>query len=488
MVPKNWFSGVLAATILVAASAHLSHAQQTGSQATVPSIDVAAEVASSVYYMSTVVEAVRAEADSEIRTKDRRIRELESKGRLAAAENAEIKRLQLEVVAELEARDAELARQVAAFRNAVTDLSSVPEGAAILASRRPGNLRHAREALIALELQLAEADQRAIDIRRAQRLRSIAIIAWDDRNRGEASTDEVISLYEQVVVLDATSADWIQLARLYEDNGDLRKWETASQQATVAVGNERERAAALIELGYSELSKGLYEASLDSMYAAKEILEELHERDPDNDLLARDLFVGSIALGDAWYQRGLRRGNAMGSLLEYEYGLAIIEELAAGNPSNTEIQADLAIALIKVGEAMREGKYLPEAQASFEDAQRVVEQLADSDPTNLEAQHQLAITLNKLGEVYHLQGQQETAQETLERSLALSLDLSARDPTNAEWKRSILVSRIKLGDATGDISHYRDALESVQQMETNGSLRPEDWWLINDLKQRASGN
>jgi tetratricopeptide (TPR) repeat protein len=221
---------------------------------------------------ATTVAAAATQA-AELRVADQAIRglranvdRLEARVASGQATIAELTAAREALIAELARRDAQYAQEIAVFRAAVQDIASTPEGLAILAERRPGNLRQARTALLELIARRNAAEQRATQVRQAANLRTGATIALDDRSKGEASTEEVIALYAEVTRLDpGVHWDWVELGRLYVDAGNLPQARRAAERAAETAGNDRDRSVALNELGNILVAEG----DLDSFVAGR---------------------------------------------------------------------------------------------------------------------------------------------------------------------------------------------------------------------------
>lgn len=416
----------LSSAIIVAwlSTSALAHAQPSGSSVAVR-YDASAEVASAVYQMSTVVEALKVEYSAEIRDKDSRIRQLEGQLRTAQAGSSEAKRLgdelsrlQREVVDQLAEKDAELSRQVAAFRSAVEDIATTPEGVAILARRKPGNLRQARELLIDLEARMAAAEQKAVDVRSAARVRSIATIALDDRNKGEASTQEVISLFEKVVALDGIHWDWISLGRLQMSSGNLVLAEESARKAAIMATTDRDR------------------------------------------------IVAHIAIGDALMQRG----SLPQARIAYQDGLTIAERVGAGS-SDVLAQLDHSVALEKLGDALKEQRFLDEAHAAYHASMAIFAKLLDRYPTSSTLQNAASISLIKVGDVLRAQRRFEDALKAYAQSRVLQAHLVKEEPNNIEWLKTLSLVLERIGNiqrshlqSTEALASYREALRIDRQI------------------------
>ncbi|MFZ4687534.1 MAG: hypothetical protein ACOYMK_18260, partial [Hyphomonadaceae bacterium] len=204
-------------------------------------------------------------ADQTIRGLRANIGRLEARVASGQAANAELTAAREALIADLARRDTQYAQEIAVFRAAVQDIASTPEGLAILAERRPGNLRQARTALLDLIARRNAAEQRATQVRQAANLRTGATIALDDRARGEAGTEEVIALYAEVTRLDpGVHWDWVELGRLYVNSGNLPEARSAAEQAAETAQSDVDRYIAAGALGDVQVLQGDLRAALQS--------------------------------------------------------------------------------------------------------------------------------------------------------------------------------------------------------------------------------
>jgi len=216
------------ALTLACAFLAVSVADQPKARAGVTAADAKTEVSASVYYMASVVEALSKEFDAKIQAKSKRIQALSAQLRTTqSASVAEVAKLrgeltglQDEVVAQLAARDEQLARQVTAFRHDVQSISATPEGLEALRLFNAGQWKAADAIFQRIIAAVDRAEALASALRRAAPRRQRARLAFEARERGQATTKEVTALFEDVTRLDPGNVeDWDSLAHLYDDDG-----------------------------------------------------------------------------------------------------------------------------------------------------------------------------------------------------------------------------------------------------------------------------
>lgn len=163
-------------------------------------------------------------------------------------------------------------------------------------------------------------------------------------------TEAAIEAYEQATALDADQTwSWILLGRLYRQTGELPKAESAFKSGRENADNEGDQRFEEVihnEIGNVQIAQGkLYEA-LDSYNAGLAIAEQLAESDASDTLLQRDLSVSHNRIGDV----RVAQGDLAGALDAYQDSLGIRERLAASDPGNAGWQRDLIVSRWKLAD------------------------------------------------------------------------------------------------------------------------------------------
>ncbi len=427
-------------------------------------VDARAEVAAALYAASATQAAELRNMDARLRQARAEIERLRAQG---AGARAELISAQERYIADLAARDRAYAQEIAVFRAAVADIASTPEGVAILTQRRPGNLRQARAQLLALIDTRNAAEQRATDIRRAANLRTGATFALDDRAKGEATTAEVMALYEQVTRLDpSVHWDWIELTRLYVDAGRLSDAQQSANRALALASDLRERSVALIGLGdvlgiQGDLrgARARYEEalSIDRQIAATSAL------DADT---RRDLSITLGRLGDV----SLGLGDVGGALRYYEDMLQRDVQIARESPTWIGF-LDVCSDLWGITDTLVAAGDLSRARQFIELGVGGCEQLVTDGVTG--APLQLAYARWRLANIRAAQGDVAFARDEF-RSLQLFADEATRaDPSNHSVALQAQLLEVSLADIDILNRNYEQARRRLNDLiaalsETSG--------------------
>ena len=168
--------------------------------AIVSAADAKSEVSASVYYMTTVVEALSRDFDGKLKAKTKQVEALTVRLNAAqtqsAAERAklraELARVQDDVVAQLAARDEQLARQVIAFRQDVQAIAATSEGLEALRLFNAQQWTAADAIMKRIVETVDKAEALASALRKAAPRRQRAQLAYEARQRGQATTKQAV--------------------------------------------------------------------------------------------------------------------------------------------------------------------------------------------------------------------------------------------------------------------------------------------------------
>jgi tetratricopeptide (TPR) repeat protein len=283
-------------------------------QGTVVTTDAAesarAAVAQALYAASATAAAEQRAADARLADQRRQIEALRSRlasgeGRDSAARTrvqaleSELAQAQEHYVGALAQRDRAYAQEIAAFRKAVQDIVVTREGEAAL---RQYNAGDEVGALVVLD-KLVDARERArqvrVNLETAAERRRVATLALDAKNKGKVQNAAVIARFEEVTRLDpGLHWDWVELARLHREAGQLALSRVAATKAAENASGDRDRAAALAELGDVLVAQGDQTAAKRRYEESLEIVKRLAAADPSSASLQRDLIVSHVKLHD----------------------------------------------------------------------------------------------------------------------------------------------------------------------------------------------
>ncbi len=523
----SWHQG-LACPVAVAVACFAPAAALAQTPATVNArVEISAAVAGS----SATLDAVQRQANALIWAQQDEISVLQF--RLARAEargEAEVARLQAELIAAREALVADLAsrsrayaEEIAVFRREVTDIASTPEGATALARFNAGDHVGAIAVLDRL-IQVADsARQTRANIEAAAARRRVAILALDARGKSDPAFDTgaVIARFEEVIRLDPGEYnDWYLLVQLYRAAGRNAEALAAAERLEALASDDRERSVAETFTADILLSQGDRDGALVRYQRSLEIVERLSAADPvsadlaadlsallgqvgdllvdTEDLLEdpedlymprftrglqvferpvptepasadleRDLSVSLIRLGDLLVGQGDRNG----AMEHYGRALQIRERLSAADPASTERARDLGVSVSKVGDVHLSRGDRERALFAYEFSLRIAERLSDADPASADRARDVSGLLLRVGDVFLADGEGGEALTRYQRSLEIGERLSAADPASEDLARDVGVSSNKIGDVLLSQGNLEGARQRYQRgLEINERL------------------
>ena len=235
----------------------------------------------------------RREAGGAGRRADRLAAASRKNAREASAQAAESKRLKEEVdristelaqaqesfVQRLSEKDTQYRREIAAFRDAASDIASTPEGVEALERFNEGDWVGARDILE----KLNAARDKAEDIVRAARYRSTAAFFREAHLQGKEDLNTVIARYEEVVRLDPGHYwDWAWLRYYYTTARRFADAVRASERAR-AVAEKPARAIILLaEEPFLRRSAGIVVDDEDQLTQIRKALSEIRREERSN--------------------------------------------------------------------------------------------------------------------------------------------------------------------------------------------------------------
>jgi tetratricopeptide (TPR) repeat protein len=188
----------------------------------------------------------------------------------------------------------------------------------------------------------------------AEDLRQLASLALIAKDRGEATLEEVVELWERAQAgAPNYHWGWVELRWLYMEKGDLPKAESAAEKALATAGDDRERSIAFTELGDVEVARGDLAAAQQRFAQSLGIRENLARANPTSADAQRDLSVSLNKLGDV----EVARGDLAAAQQRFAQSLGIRENLARANPTSADAQCDLIVSNVKLATVTADCRY-----------------------------------------------------------------------------------------------------------------------------------
>jgi tetratricopeptide (TPR) repeat protein len=401
-----------------------------------------------------------------LEAQDRAMRAAASKAAGDAAKLAQLRkqrdgiaRQRRELVAALAERDQVLAAEVRAYREVVTGIARSPDPRKRKALQRFADGEE-REALVDLDV-IAEANRaariKAVDLAEAAERRPTAWLALQACDNGRVTLDEVGRRFEQLTWLDPwVPWDWIELARLHNEQGrlaDARRAAHAAYTNLIRGGDDRERSAVLVLLGDVAMEAGDLKEAEARFEESLAIARKLARDNPRSATAQRNLGISLSNRGTA----ALKAGDVDEARARFEESLRIASELANDNPTSARARRELGAILERLGTIAVQAGHLEEAEARLEASLRIARELAKDAPTSTEAQRHLGVSLERLGELAIEAGDLEYAKGRFEEALGILEKLARETPTSAAVQRELAIARSNLGDVASKARNLKRA-------------------------------
>jgi len=353
---------------------------------------------------------------------------------------------------------------------------------------------------------------------RAASVRMLADLRKEMRAHGEATTADVLALYDQAAAADPGNFMLdLTRAELARDLGDLSRARTAAQQAVSVAKTEGERGLGLSFLGDQAVDQHDLAAARDAYAQALAIFQRLAASDSSafvQNLLGRALretgdlqaIQGDIAAAKASYMASLairdrlasadpndkliqlslsldlqqlgdmdmKTGDLAGAKSAFERGLAIRQALLQADPTNADQQFFVSGLLRRLGELARKQDDLKTAREQYEQCMAIRQRLAAANPSSGLYQAGLALDYFNVADVAYEQNDHDVAKADYEQSLAILKRLTAADPTNAELQQQLLLDMVRYARMPDSSVTWRQVSDQYEAIKKAGNLTPGD--------------
>lgn len=176
--------------------------------------------------------------------------------------------------------------------------------------------------------------------------------------------------------------------------------------------------------GISWMRRGQIREAVDALRKSVELRELLHQRNPSDVEICRDLAIAYSNLADALGgQRGLSLGDTEGALVMARKMVALTEE-AAKDQADQRAQYDYAMSMLRLASYMPVSKDNHEAVPLLKKAESMLQSVVSADAKNRRALQMVAYTDWQLGVWYSLDTPNAAAQkfqqgaDTMEKLIA----------------------------------------------------------------------
>ncbi|HTX48956.1 MAG TPA: tetratricopeptide repeat protein [Caulobacteraceae bacterium] len=294
--------------------------------------------------------------------------------------------------------------------------------------------------------------------------RELADLRDNMRAHGEATTADVLALYDKAAALDPSDFKTeIARARLAHDLGDLSRARAASEQAGKVAATDRERAVALDMIGEQAADQHDYATAGPDYDQAIDIFRRIVASDPTA--------VAQASLGGALQDKGdlqVLEGDFTSARATYSEALTIRQQVAAAHPNVAGLQDEVTSVMQRLGDLYEKTGDLAGAKGAFEDGLAIRQRLLAADPTNTDLQYYVSAFMRRLGDIALLQNDLTTARAQYEACLAIRQRLSAANPSSAQLQNAVALD---LEDLAGVAYDQNDVTTARTDYEASLAIR-----------------
>jgi|CXWL01.1.fsa_nt_gi tetratricopeptide (TPR) repeat protein len=418
------------------------------------------------------------------------------------------------LVQQIVLRDAASRAEVATYRAEVQGLAAqaTPERLAALERFADGDRVGAWPVLEALRVAEDRAIEQASNLRRAVRWRQDAELRNIMRLNGEATTEQVLLIWEQAAALDPQDF-WTHIysGRLYIELGRLANGWDAFSRALQVAQDDLSRITAIIDLGDAAWAGGQWDLARRAYSDALTLIRP-HVSNPNSTSLIAiimDRLSSSILTDDQYTllrmrifldiaaRRGVRpdRVQAVTSALpavelpapeiltSAEQTLRLIlqmeEARATAHPTNQDVQRALSVALNHLANLYLFTSRYAEAEELLRHAMQIDRATAAASSPEAVG---LSVTLQLLGDLLVAQQRFREAERLYREGLDLDRRAQATDPGNQDRVRNVAVMLQRIGairflqrDLPGARRAWAEAADTMRALALaaphNASLR-----------------
>ena len=434
--------------------------------------------------------------------------ELSAVKRNSAAELSAARADYAKLATEIVQRDAAAQTEIEAYRAEAEQrvAQATPEELAALQQFADGDRVVAEPVLMSIREARRRATLKAAEMRIAEDERATADEHDIMREHGEATTLEVLKLYDIAAADDPGNSKTNRMRGLLsQQEHDYAKAATAYQQAIDGARSDREREAVYRGLGRVQHMQGNFPGAEKTLQLALELSLKLAAAEPKSVAAVNDLADCHLEIGLVRRAQGDRAG-AMASFrsaldaarradsgaidvlyrladanekigdLQYEAGetaaaleshrqeLDIARRATGLDPKAATARRYIGRALDRIGDTEQAVGDYKAALASYQEHNSVFHELAAEDPTSVYYQQELAVGFGRLGHVrsngdHDLAG----ARQSYAQELDLNKALAAQHPESTSLQIEMAIGYVDLGDIQSKMGDTAPALEGLRQ-------------------------
>ena len=333
-----------------------------------------------------------------------------------------------------------------------------PEMVQALQRFADGDRTGAWPAIAALAAQ-ANAAPGLTDAAKASGITQLAALRDIMRAHGEATTADVLALYDQSAALDP-SVFSVQIARckLANDLGDLARARAAAEAALSVANTDGQQAVALRFIGIQAAKQADNAAALSAYDRSLAITRHVLLSDP-GDRVRADLGWLLANRGDL----ELAVGNFAEARSNETEALGVHQSLAAAHPTDVQLQGSIANDLLSLGDVDAQSGDAQGALAAWRQGFAIRQKLLAADPTNADLEFSATGFVRRMGELAYKAGDYRQAHDLFQQCLTIHQHLLEANPSSAHILMAVGTDDFQLGSTDFQMDSQKDSLAAYEQ-------------------------
>jgi tetratricopeptide (TPR) repeat protein len=245
------------------------------------------------------------------------------------------------------------------------------------------------------------------------------------------------------------------------------------------------QASALSEVSLTLMTLGDRAGALAAADQARQILEDLLAKSPDNAAWQLDLGVAYQRIGVALVAEG-KGGDA---ITAFEKARAIHQKLVDADGGNDKAQKNLAADYFNIGRVREDDGKLDDALAAFQRDAAIMQMLVKRQSLNADWWRDLGVAYEQVGRALFKQHKLDQALTVYRKRLEIAQALSDQAPTNTEYLSHLSVAHNKMGDVLLEQRQPEQALDEYRKaLAIREKLLASDQANVNWLRDVAIGD
>jgi tetratricopeptide (TPR) repeat protein len=221
------------------------------------------------------------------------------------------------------------------------------------------------------------------------------------------------------------------------------------------------RAIAAVNLKIADVRLKIrkFDSAKEAFQASLSICADLHDKAPDNQLIARDYSIALEGMGNLMEALG----DPLVAVTSYRQSFPIVQKLSEQLPSDWQAQQDVWITCDRLGDLELQVSDVENACKTFQLARKAAQSLRDMDPSRHSAQLNFATSSRKLADTMCACASAQESLSIYSEGAQIYRDLLGVEPANLSWLQSLADLLDHQGQAALSISDVHTARQAFEE-------------------------